>query len=339
MADQVVFIQGGGLGLAQERAVRTLLAQAGIDTSRWLVFPAGAHALEQGLDPMPEAMLNAIRQGGLALKTKLLNPKEGTHANFNVLLRQKLGLFAAVRPIRNLRGLPARFDNVNILLLREITEDLYTSIEHVIVPGVVESIKVVTEAACRRFFHFVFETARAEGRRTVHCIHKANILKLADGLMLQCFQEIAKQYPDLEAKEMIVDNCFMQLVARPHQFDVLATGNLYGDMISDLGSGLVGGITHAIGINHGQGIRVYECIHGGPLEAAPADRVDPLPLLFCVLAMLRAAGQDEPAQRLQTAVEDVLEEGHRQTPDFCRRASTDQLISLISGKLKSSSRP
>src|SRR5262249_24458360 len=194
----------------------------------------------------------------------LLNPPKGDYPNFNVQLRRELGLFASVRPVRNLAGLPARFSDVNILLIREITEDLYTAIEHEIVPGVVQSLKVVTEAACRRFFRFALALARREGRRTVHCIHKANILKLADGLFLQCFRETAREFPDLTPKEMIVDNCCMQFVTKPKQFEVLVAGNLYGDLLSDLGAGLVGGISAAAGINHGNGVRVYESIHGGP---------------------------------------------------------------------------
>lgn len=333
MSSKVVFIQGGGIGLVQERAVRSILAHTDLPCDDWLSYPAGAYAQEQGLEPLASELLEAIKQHKVAVKTKLLNSADQPYANYNVQLRQKLGLFAAVRPIRNLNGLPARFTNVDILLLREITEDLYSSIEHEIVPGVVESIKVVTEAACLRFFQFVFETARSLGRKTVHCIHKANILKLADGLMLNCFQHVAQQFPDLTAKDMIVDNCFMQLVARPHQFDVLATGNLYGDMISDLGSGLVGGISNAVGVNHGNGVRVFECIHGGPKTAIPPDQVNPLPMLFTVLEMFRATGHANEASRVQSAVEQTLVQGHQQDSAFGRKVTTDQLVHLITQAL------
>src|SRR5439155_12582492 len=198
---------------------------------------------------------------------------------FNVELRRALGLFASVRPLRSLRGLPGRFDGIDVLLVREITEDLYAAIEHEVVPGVVQSLKVVTEAACLRFFRFGFELARKQGRKTIHCIHKANILKLADGLFLECFRRTAAKYPDIQPKEMIVDNGCMQLASRPHQFEGLVAGNLYGDLLSDLGAGLIGGISATGAISHGDGVRVYEAIHGGPIEVIGKDRANPLPLL------------------------------------------------------------
>src|SRR5205807_843843 len=169
----------------------------------------------------------SVRQTGLALKTKLLSPPGPEKLNYNVEFRKALGLFASVRPLKNLRGLPARFQGVDLLVIRELTEDLYTAIEHEIVPGVVQSIKVVTEAASRRFFEFAFEWARAVGRKTVHCVHKANILKLADGLFLEAFRAAARKHPELVTKEIIVDNCCMQMVTRPQQFDVMVMGNLY----------------------------------------------------------------------------------------------------------------
>src|SRR5207253_1022272 len=186
-----------------------------------------------------------------------------SNLNHNVLMRRALGLFASLRPLRNIAGLSARFTGVDMLVLREITEDLYASIEHEIVPGVVQSIKVVTETASRRFFRFALQHARAAGRKVVHCVHKANILKLADGLFLEAFRSVAKEFPELATKEIIVDNCCMHMVSRPGQFDVLVMGNLYGDIVSDLGAGLVGGISAAAGINVGDGIKVLECFHGG----------------------------------------------------------------------------
>src|SRR5262249_43927144 len=200
--------------------------------------------------------------------------------NYTLDFRRALGLYAAVRPVRNLPGLPARFQDVDILVLRELTEDLYAAIEHEIVPGVVQSIKVVTESASRRFFRFAFDWARAAGRKTIHCVHKANILKLSDGLFLEIFRSVARDYPDLQAKEIIVDNCCMQMVLRPRQFDVLAMGNLYGDIVSDLGAGLVGGISATAGINVGEGIKVFETFHGGTREAIGPGRANPLPLLW-----------------------------------------------------------
>jgi isocitrate dehydrogenase (NAD+) len=269
----------------------------------------------------------------VALKTKLLNPPDNNHPNFNVELRRRLGLFASVRPIRNVPGLAARYSGLNILLIREITEDLYTAVEHEIVPGVVQSLKIVTEAACRRFFRFAFELARAQGRKTIHCIHKANILKLADGLFLDGFRQTAQDFPDIQAKDLIVDNCCMQLVSKPQQFDVLVAGNLYGDLLSDLGAGLVGGISATLGINHGDGIRVYEAIHGRSREDLGPDRANPLPLLLPAIEMLRDFGMASKADRIQSAIEAVLKAGERRTFDLGGATRTSELTEAIVGAM------
>jgi isocitrate dehydrogenase (NAD+) len=332
MSRPVVFIQGGGIGLAQEAAVRRILRAAGI-ADDWQVFPAGVYALEQGREPLAKDLLDAIRASGIALKTKIIGPATGRPPNYNVLMRKELGLFAAVRPIRNIQGLAARFHNVDILLIREITEDLYASIEHEIVPGVVESIKVVTEAACRRLFRFAFELATKLNRRTIHCIHKANILKMADGLFLSCFRDTARDYPRIAAKDLIVDNSCMQLVSRPQQFDVMVAGNLYGDLLSDLGTGLVGGISAAVGINYGDGLQVFECIHGSAAETVPPDRVNPLPLLFAVIEMLKSLDQGDEAARLQAVIERVLEGGVAESPDYGLSISADDFIDRVVSEL------
>jgi isocitrate dehydrogenase (NAD+) len=269
----------------------------------------------------------------VALKTMLLQPPgkapaEGPRkeaGNFNVQLRRELGLFASVRPLKNIEGLPARFRGVDMLVVRELTEDLYAAIEHEIVPGVVQSIKVVTEAASRRFFRFAFEWARAAGRKTVTCVHKANILKLADGLFLEAFRSAARDFPDLQAREIIVDNCCMQLVSRPQQFDVLAMGNLYGDLVSDLGAGVVGGTSASHGINVGEGVRVYESFHGGTRESVGAGRANPLPLLLPAIDLLGAEGQRDVSRRLRAAVERVLTEGRVLTPDLGGSATTVEM--------------
>lgn len=331
MPQRVVFIQGGGVGLDQESAMRQILKAAGADLE-FQVFHAGRAAVEAGDEPLPPAMLQAVRATGLALKTKLL-PVPGEGGNFNVELRRRLGLFAAVRPLRALRGLPARFPDLDIVLVREITEDLYSAIEHEIVPGVVQSIKVVTEAACLRFFHFTFELAERCERRWIHCIHKANILKMADGLLLDCFRRVAKEFPAVTPKEMIVDNACMQLVSRPSQFQVIAAGNLYGDLLSDLGAGLIGGISNAEGINYGDGVRVYESIHGGGYEAVAPGRANPLPLLMPALELLADVGQPEPARRIRAAVEAVLQERHVLTTDLGGTAGTQAMAEAIRAAL------
>jgi isocitrate dehydrogenase (NAD+) len=330
---RVVFIQGGGIGLDQEMAVRRLLDAAGVRID-WQVFPAGYEAESQGLPAIPDELIRAVREIGVALKTKLLpaagGSSFGTPANANVVFRKALGIFAVVRPIHNLAGLPSRFRDVNFTLVREVTEDLYATTEHEVVPGVVQSFKIVTESACLRFFRFAFELAVRQGRKSVHCIHKANILKLADGLALECFRRVAGQFPQITAKEMIVDNACMQLVSRPHQFEMLATGNLYGDLLSDLGAGLAGGISSTAGIQHGDGVRVYEAIFGATREAIGPDRANPLPLILPAIEMLRDFGETGPANRILRAVETTLTERRVLTRDLGGTASTsaftDELI-------------
>ncbi|MBL8824318.1 MAG: isocitrate dehydrogenase [Planctomycetia bacterium] len=326
--NQIVFIQGGGVGVEQEMALRRLLGAVGVSCN-WQMHYAGQAAVEKGYPALSDNLLNSVRSAGIALKTKIVRPGDDPETNYNVLLRRKLGCFASVRPLRNLKGLSGRFDNVNILLVREITEDLYAAIEHEIVPGVVQSIKVVTEAACLRFFQFTFELARQQGRKTVHCIHKANILKQADGLVLECFRKVAGQFPEITPKEMIVDNCCMQLVSKPQQFDVVATGNLYGDLLSDLGAGLIGGITLAEGINYGNGVKVYECVHGGDDTSIPRGQINPLPLLFTALHLLRDTDQNEPAQRLHQAIEKVLTTTDIKTPDLGGNSTTEAMVEAI----------
>jgi isocitrate dehydrogenase (NAD+) len=334
VAQPVVFIQGGGIGYDQELAVRRIIAAVGVELD-WRIFTAGQAALDQGLPPVSGEMLDAVRETGVALKTKLLHPPHPDE-NYTIHFRRDLGLFASVRPIRNLDGIPSRFKNLDILLLREITEDLYTAIEHEIVPGVVQSIKVVTGTACLRFFRFAFDLARKSGRKTVHCIHKANILKLADGLFLDSFRRAAAGFPEIQPKEMIVDNACMQLASKPQQFDVLVAGNLYGDLLSDLGAGLIGGISATAAVNYGDGICVYEAIHGGPREGLGGpDRANPLPLLMPAIEMLNELGHQPAAKRIRTAVEAVLGEKMALTADLGGAASTqamaDAIIAAIGG--------
>lgn len=338
---KVVFIQGGGVGLDQEASVRRILEAAGVPIA-FDVFTAGRAAIEQGRDALPGEVFDAVRTCGVALKTKLLQPKGAgmptahgpkVPTNFNVAFRRGLGLFASVRPIHNLPGIASRFTDVNFLLVREITEDLYTASEHELVPGVVQSFKIVTEAASLRFFRFAFELARRSGRKTVHCVHKANILKMADGLFLDCFRRVAAEFPEITAKDLIVDNTCMQMVSKPHQFDVVAAGNLYGDLLADLGAGIVGGVSTTAGINHGDGVCVYEAVYGASHEQIPENTGNPLPLILPAIAMLRDFGDTAAAARIQQSVEAVLLEGQVRTADLGGTATTSQFTDAIIAKL------
>jgi len=330
---RVTLIQGGGIGVDQVPAVKQILSAAGA-TIEWEEYLGGAASLERGEPALPEVVLRSVRETGLALKTKLLSPPGHASGNFNVQFRKELGLFASIRPIKNIRGLPARFQGVDLLVIRELTEDLYAAIEHVIVPGVVQSLKIVTESACRRFFRFAFEWTKKQGRKTIHCVHKANILKLADGLFLDSFRSVGREFPDLQAREIIVDNCCMQMVLKPQQFDVLVMGNLYGDLVSDLGAGIVGGISATAGINIGDGIRVYECFHGGSREAIGINKANPLPLLLPAIDLLSAEGQKDTAVRILHAVEKVLSEGRVRTADSGGKSTTTEMTQAIVAALE-----
>jgi isocitrate dehydrogenase (NAD+) len=330
---RVVFIQGGGIGFDQEAAVKRLIAAAGVPIE-WRDFPAGGEALAHGLPAISNELIQAIRECGVALKTKLLPPPYGSvsgnpSANLNVQFRKALGVFAVVRPIRNLPGLPSRFQGVDFTLVREVTEDLYATSEHEVVPGVVQSFKIVTEAACLRFFRFAFELAVRQGRKTIHCIHKANILKLADGLALDCFRQVAKEFPQITPRELIVDNTCMQLVSRPQQFEMLATGNLYGDLLSDLGAGLSGGIASTAGILHVDGVHIYEAIFGATREAVGADRANPLPLILPAVEMLKDLGEVQTAERILSAVGRVLTERKVLTRDLGGTAGTKEFTDAL----------
>lgn len=338
---KVVFVQGGGIGIDQEAAVRRIFDAAGVGIE-FEVHTAGRAALEIGKDALPPETFDAVRTHGVALKTKLHQPKgAGTPTahgpkvppNFNVAFRRGLGLFASVRPVHNLPGLPSRFTGVNFLLVREITEDLYTASEHELVPGVVQSFKVVTEAACLRFFRFAFDLARQTGRKSVHCIHKANILKMADGLYLDCFRRVAAEFPGITPKDLIVDNTCMQLVSKPHQFEMLAAGNLYGDLLSDLGAGLVGGVAATAAINHGDGVKVYEAVYGATHEAVPPDTANPLPLLLPAVEMVRDFGNTAAADRIMKAIEVVLVNGTVRTADLGGTATTTEFADAIAARV------
>lgn len=331
MSLNVTLIQGGGMGLDQVPAVQRILAATGVDIT-WDEHVAGGASLEAGKAALPPEMLASLRRTKLALKTKLLPPplpKPGKLVNYNVKLRQELGLFASVRPLKNLPGLPARFQGVDMLVIRELTEDLYGAIEHEVVPGVVQSIKVVTEAASRRFFEFAFDWATKAGRKEVVCVHKANILKLADGLFLEAFRSVASKFPALKTRELIVDNCCMQMVKYPPQFDVLVMGNLYGDIVSDLAAGVTGGVSTTHGINVGGDLHVYESFHGGPREAVGENRANPLPLLLPAIDLLEATGHGDAGQRIQKAIGVVLTEHKVATPDLGGTATTSAMADAI----------
>ncbi|MFQ5824962.1 MAG: isocitrate/isopropylmalate dehydrogenase family protein, partial [bacterium] len=252
----------------------------------------------------------------------------------NVELRKKLGLYANLRPVKNVLGIQTRFQDVNLVIIRENTEDLYSGIEHIVAPGVTESLKVITKEASTRIATFAFEYARTRGRKKVTAVHKANIMKLSDGLFLDCAQRVAEEYSDIEYQEIIVDNLAMRLVMNPNQFDILLLTNLYGDIVSDLCAGLVGGLGMVPGANIGDEYAVFEAVHGSAPDIAGKGIANPIAVIFSSLLMLRHLGMNEVADRIREAVHAVTRKGEILTRDLGGSATTEELTQAIIAELR-----
>ena len=278
---------------------------------------------------LPDDVLESIRRNRVALKGPTGTPIGGGHVSVNVGLRRALNLYANFRPIRNLPGVKARYEDVDLFVVRENTEGLYSGIEHLIVPGVVESLKIITEEASTRIARFAFEFARRRHRRKVTAVHKANIMKLSDGLFLECCRQVAQEYTEIEYEELIVDNMCMQLVMDPTRFDVLVSENLYGDILSDLCAGLVGGLGFAPGANHGKEIGIYETVHGSAPDIAGQHKANPIASVLSGVMMLRHLDEDEAADRLKEAVFRHLERADVLTPDMGGNATTPEVADAL----------
>ncbi|MEE8580765.1 MAG: isocitrate/isopropylmalate dehydrogenase family protein [Myxococcota bacterium] len=324
----VILIQGDGIGPEVTGAARIVIERAGVKI-RWQEMEAGADVFKKYGTPLPDAVLNAIRDTGVALKGPIGTPVGGGFQSANVLLRQSLGLFACVRPVKSIPGLPTRFDNVDLVIVRENTEGLYSGLEHRVAPGVVESLKIVTERASLRIARFAFELARAQGRRRVSVVHKANIMKLSDGLFLECAHRVRRDFTDIELCEIIVDNCALQLVRDPSQFDVLLLDNLYGDIISDLCAGLVGGLGVVPGSNLCERCAVFEAVHGSAPDIAGKRLANPAAVILSAAEMLAHLGEDEAAARVVRAVHAALSSPANRTADLGGSATLDQLTQAI----------
>ncbi len=292
----------------------------------------GREAEQREGDPLPEGVLDSVRRNGVALKGPVGTPIGKGFASINVRLRKTLDLYANLRPVTNLPGVPSRWNNVDIVIVRENTEDLYSGLEHVVVPGVVESLKIITEAASTRIARFAFDYARANRRRRVTAAHKANIMKLSDGLFLDCFRKVAAHYPDIEADDRIVDAACMRLVMNPELFDVLLLENLYGDIVSDLAAGLVGGLGVVPGANLGQTVAVFEAVHGTAPDIAGKDLANPTALLLSAIMMLRHLRLAQHAERVERALLSTLAAGIK-TPDLGGSAGTKAFAKAIAERL------
>jgi isocitrate dehydrogenase (NAD+) len=328
MSHVITLIPGDGIGPEVSAAVVRIFKAAGVDVD-WERHDAGVAAFKRYNQSLPVAVLDSIRRNKVALKGPLTTPIAEGFTSVNVGLRKALDLYANLRPVRNLPGVESRFANVDIIIVRENTEDLYAGLEHQIVPGVVESLKIITEKASTRIARFAFEYARTNGRRTVTAIHKANIMKLSDGLFLESTRKVSHEFIEIAYDERIVDAVCMQLVMRPERFDVLVLPNLYGDIVSDLCAGLVGGLGVVPGANLGLDMAVFEAVHGSAPDIADKNLANPTALLLSALMMLEHIGETDRAGRIRSALDRVLTAGVVRTHDLGGTASTTEFTDAV----------
>ena len=321
-------IPGDGIGPEVAAAVKDILAATGVQID-WEEIPARADFERRGLDFIQAGVLDSVRRNRVALKGPMATAIAGGPPSINVALRKNLELYANVRPVKNLEGVRSVFKDVDIVLIRENTEDLYAGLEHTVVPGVVESLKIITEKASNRIARFAFEYARKYGRKKIHAIHKANIMKLSDGLFLTTVRKVANEYKDIEYHELIIDNACMQIVMNPHQFDMLLLTNLYGDIMSDLAAGLVGGLGVVPSANVGEGMALFEAVHGTAPDIAGKGIANPTALLMSAIMMLRYMDEEEAAKRAETALASVYREGRTLTPDVGGKATTAEFAQAV----------
>jgi isocitrate dehydrogenase (NAD+) len=329
----VTLIPGDGIGPEVSGAVVKILEAAGLDVE-WESHLAGVLALERYSTPLPEPLLESIRRNKVALKGPVTTPVAGGFTSVNVGLRKALDLFVNLRPVWNIPSVRSRYEGVDLVIVRENTEDLYSGLEHEVVPGVVESLKIITEAASTRVATFAFEYARKHGRKRVTAVHKANIMKMGDGLFLRSVQQVARRYPDIVCDDRIVDAACMHLVMNPAQFDILLLPNLYGDIVSDLCAGLVGGLGVVPAANLGVDIGVFEAVHGSAPDIAGKSIANPTALLLSAVLMLRHIGEGPIADRVNAALNAVLAEGRIRTRDLGGTASTIEFTDAICRRLQ-----
>ncbi len=325
-------IPGDGVGPEIVEACRRVIEAAGVDIE-WDVQEAGAVVMEKYGTPLPAHVLDSIRANGVALKGPITTPVGSGFRSINVALRQELDLYANLRPARSLEGVRSPYRDIDLVVVRENTEDLYAGIERKLDEDTAESVKLITRRASERICRFAFEYARREGRRKVTAVHKANILKFTDGLFLETARAVAAEYPDIEFEDRIVDNMAMQLVQKPHLYDVLVMPNLYGDIISDLCAGLVGGLGVAPSANIGDQIQVFEPVHGSAPKYTGMNKVNPTAQILSGVLMLRHLGETEAAERIYRAVAEVIREGKRVTYDLGGEAGTSEMADAIIEKL------
>ena len=328
MTHRVTLIPGDGIGPEVSAAVLRIIEASGVNIE-WERFIVGGNAQDLAGSSLPDVVIESVRRNRVALKGPVATPVGSGFESVNVRLRKILDLYANLRPVRNLPGVPSRFGDVDLIIVRENTEGLYSGLEHEVVPGVVESLKVMTEKASTRIAVFAFEFAKKFGRKKVTAVHKANIMKKSDGLFLNCFRHVAVNYPTIEHDEKIVDNTCMQLVMNPYQFDVMLMENLYGDIVSDLAAGLVGGLGVVPSGNIGENAALFEAVHGTAPDIAGKNLANPTALLMSAIMMLRHIGERAAGDRIESALNRVLEKRQTVTRDLGGKASTSEFADAI----------
>lgn len=328
MTQTVTLIPGDGIGPEVTAATVRVLEAAGADLE-FEEYAAGVEAIEKHGKPLPDELLESIRKHRVALKGPVTTPVGTGFKSVNVQLRQELHLYANVRPVRSLSGIPARFENVDLVVVRENTEGLYSGLEHEVVPGVVESLKIITERASTAIARYAFDYAGKNGRKRVTAVHKANIMKLSDGLFLDCFRRVSADFPGIEADDRIIDNMCMQLVMYPEKYDVLVLENLYGDIVSDLAAGLVGGLGTVAGANIGLSSAVFEAVHGSAPDIAGQNVANPLALMRSAVLMLRHLEKWDVVERLRGALRRTIQEDKVMTRDLGGTASTSGFADAV----------
>lgn len=330
VAYKITLIPGDGIGPEVADATVEVLSTLGVPIE-WERVELSASIIEQAGTSLPPYVLESVERTGVALKGPVTTPIAGGFKSVNVAIRKQLDLFANVRPVFTLPGLKTRFQDVNIdmVIFRENTEDLYSGLEHEIIKDVVESLKIITRYASMRIANYAFSYSRKNGRKKITAVHKANIMKLSDGLFIRCCREVAANYPDIAYNELIVDNASMQLVMRPETFDVLLLPNLYGDIVSDLAAGLVGGLGVVPGANMGEKCAVFEAVHGSAPDIAGQGVANPTALMSSSILMLRHLGEGDAANRLQKAIMAAFRQGDVLTRDLGGRATTRQFTDAV----------
>jgi len=334
MTHRITLIPGDGIGPEVTKATVRILEATGVKFE-WETYMAGAEAFERYREYIPKELIESIERTRLGLKGPVTTPVGGGFSSINVELRKRFELFANFRPVRNLPHIPTRYPDIDLIVVRENTEGLYSGIEHEVVPGVVESLKIITEKASTRVSRFAFEYARKNGRKKIHCIHKANIMKMSDGLFLRSSRNVAKEYPEITYAEHIVDNTCMQLVMNPYQYDMLLLENLYGDIVSDLCAGLVGGLGLVPGANFGHECAIFEAVHGSAPDIAGKNVANPTAVLRSALLMLRHIGEHEAALRVRNALEKVYRTRDKLTRDVGGKAGTSEFADAVIEEMQS----